>query len=152
MQARLAVDHNLISPDADELSALRDALRILQDLPDDLVQLDVPHGTSVQIPVSAVHAMRHVIDVLANGSAVAITQVGRRLTLGQVATLLNLPLSHVTRIIDNGELAVSHDAGIPGVALDNLLTFVNARAAQRREALNELTRLSEELGLYDLEE
>lgn len=62
MQARLAVDHNLTVPDAKERSALQDALRFLHDLPDGMVQLDVPRGANVPLPTSAVQAIRHVID------------------------------------------------------------------------------------------
>jgi excisionase family DNA binding protein len=152
MHARIAIDRNLISPEEDELTALLDILRILEDVPDELVHIDVLNGTSVRLPASAVHALRHIIDAMAHDAPVAVTQVGRRLMLSQVAELLNLPLSHVTRIVDSGELPAIRDDGVTSVAFDDLLAFIHARAVQRRDALNELTRLSEELGLYDLEE
>jgi len=152
MHTRVAFNTSVISPEDDDLAALHDALRVLEDAPDDTVLLGTGNGANVNLPASAVQAIRQVINVMAHDTVIVISEVGKHLTFNQVAGLLNLPISHVSRILDNDELAVVHVDGIPLVAIDDLLAFIRARSTQREEALNELTRLSEELGLYDLEE
>jgi hypothetical protein len=148
MHTRVSADQDLISPDADEFMMLRDVFNILQDVSDDTVRLEVPSGKSVMLPQSAMLAMRQVVDVLAHNKAVLITEVRRHLTLDQVAGLLKLPLTHVTRIVDNGELVVTLEHGIPSVTLADLLAFIDARARQRSNALCELTQLSQKMGFY----
>ena len=72
----------------------------------------------------------------------------RPLLPSEAAVMLDVPLDEVLRLLDCGALpSIGQDraVGIPAAALR---AYIRARRAEQRIALRELTRISEEFGLY----
>lgn len=71
------------------------------------------------------------------------------LTVDEAADFLNVPKQYLHRLLDSGEVPyvlVGTDHRIP---LDGLIRYRERRDALRREKLLEITRISEEIGMYD---
>ncbi|HEX5503538.1 MAG TPA: excisionase family DNA-binding protein, partial [Thermomicrobiales bacterium] len=75
--------------------------------------------------------------------------VYRELTTQQAADLLNVSRQYLIRLLERGDLPFTRTGTHRRIRLDDVLRYKDARSARRREGLRRLTRLSEELGLYD---
>lgn len=71
--------------------------------------------------------------------------------LEEAARLLNVSRAYLLGLLDAGELPADGDGNTRRVQRDALLAFKATRDAERREGLQELTRLTEEFGGYDKE-
>jgi excisionase family DNA binding protein len=66
----------------------------------------------------------------------------------EAAVLLNIPIENLDRLLDAGYIPF-HTVGTHRyIGLDNLLAYSERRDRERRQDIAELTRLSQELGLY----
>lgn len=73
------------------------------------------------------------------------------LTVQQAADLLNVPAPYVARLVKEGSLPASGEGERLRFRAEDVLTFRRLRDAERRHALDELTRLTEEFGGYEHE-
>ncbi|MDQ3655832.1 MAG: excisionase family DNA-binding protein [Chloroflexota bacterium] len=115
------------------------------------LKLVAADGGTLEIPASLFRVMRRGVDILVRENAVIMNHVGRLLTLPQAAELLLTSRPYLEKILANNELPsvmVGEDRRVP---LDGLLVYRARVAIERREALQELTRLSQEIGLDDLD-
>jgi hypothetical protein len=65
--------------------------------------------------------------------------------------LLGFPIHYLTKVVDAGELLTTTENGVTLLQLDDVLAYRQEFRRQRREALSELARLSQEMGLDDLD-
>jgi excisionase family DNA binding protein len=135
----------------DDIDALEHIARYLSDCPEREIRLVGPEAESFRLPESVVGLLREIVSVLARGDAVSVLPVRQRLTTFQAAELLNVPHQHLIRLLHSGEIPSEGSGGHRRVALAEVLSFKSTRDAERRAGLQELVRLSEELGLYDEE-
>ena len=112
-------------------------------------QLVGPNGTVIPLPASAYRVLTQVIVAMAEGHPVTVLPLHRELTTQEAADLLNVSRQYLVRLLDAGKLP-SHRVGTHRrVRFGDLMAYRARRMAERREALDELTRLSEDLGMYD---
>src|SRR5581483_1603045 len=71
------------------------------------------------------------------------------LTLNAAADLLNVDRRYLIELLDAGQLSSSGKGARRHVRRDDLLAYKEKRDAARRAALQELTSISEDAGLYD---
>ena len=145
-----AVSHH--APVAAEESE-RPALLRIDDLfarqvsPD--LQLSGPDGEEVALPASLARALRHLVGHLARGQAVTLVPLDRELTSQQAADLLNVSRPYLVRLLERGDIPFTRVGRHRRVRLDDVLVYRERRDTERLDALKDLTRLSQELGLYD---
>lgn len=108
-------------------------------------------GQPVPLPDSARRALAAAVHELARDHAVAIVPVHRELTTQQAADLLNVSRQYLVRLLEQGELPFTRTGTHRRIRLDDVLRYREERGKRRREGHRRLTRLSEELGLYDEE-
>lgn len=108
-------------------------------------------GQPIPLPDSARRVLAAAVHELARDHAVAIVPVYRELTTQQAADLLNVSRQYLIRLLEQGDLPFTRTGTHRRIRLDDLLRYKEERGARRREGLRRLTRLSEELGLYDEE-
>ncbi|MFB6905579.1 MULTISPECIES: helix-turn-helix domain-containing protein [Streptomyces] len=89
-----------------------------------------------------------VVRALAAGKAVTVAPVNTTLTTQEAADLLGVSRPTFVKILDEGGLSYTRPGRHRRVLLADVLDYKEARRSQRRQGLDELTRLTEESGLY----
>lgn len=107
-----------------------------------------PEGQSVPIPETVFYALERVAEYLGRGDAITVVPVGKELTTQQAADILNVSRQYLVRLVDEGRLPCTKTGKHRRILVRDVLAFKEERDRSRREALDELTRLSEELGGY----
>jgi excisionase family DNA binding protein len=130
--------------EADGLEALRRRIEaILRE--HRTAQLVGPDGETLEIPASAFHALKLVVEGMARGQTMTLVPHGRELTTQEAADLLHVSRPHLVKLLDD-EVIPHYKVGTHRrVRIEDVLRYREGRAATRREKLDELTRMSEEL-------
>lgn len=138
---------NLVSPDPREAADLEALARQIEEIfrQHQTARLVGPDGETIDIPRSALHALKLVVAAMTRGQTVTLVPHGRELTTQQAADLLHVSRPHLVKLLDEGVIP-HHKVGTHRrVPIEDVLAYREQRAATRREQLDELTRLSEEL-------
>lgn len=102
-----------------------------------------PDGEMIGIPASAFHALRLVVDAMSRGQTVVLAPQEEELTSQQAADLLRVSRPHLVKLLDGGEIPFHRVGTHRRVRLEDVLDYRGKRSQDRREKLDELTRLSE---------
>jgi excisionase family DNA binding protein len=140
-------DH-LIRPEPEEQDALVELERHLEAMlsqGDRTAKLTNPHGEEVELPASAFHALQLVADGMAKGLTMMLLPQGKELTTQQAADILHVSRPHVIKLLEKGEMPYHHVGTHRRVKIEDVLVYRERRNKRRREQLDELTRLSEQL-------
>lgn len=142
-----APDDNLLRAAPAEVDALNALLDQLQNLSREqrAAQLRAADGTSVEIPPTAIHALELLVQGLTRGQAISLVTHGSELTTQEAADLLHVSRPHLIKLLDDGTIDHYKVGTHRRVRIDDVLAYRERRAGIRREKLDELTRLSEEL-------
>ena len=108
-----------------------------------------PDDEAIELPESAFVLLKDVVHQLAQGNAVAIVPVHMELTTQEAADLLNVSRQYLVRLLEDGAMPFTKTGTHRRIRFGDLMAYKRARDATRRQGLKRLTRLSEELGLYD---
>jgi excisionase family DNA binding protein len=104
-----------------------------------------PDGERIELPASALEALKVVIEAMAEGRSITLVPCDKELTSQEAAHMLNVSRPHLIKLLDRGELP-SHRVGTHRrIRLEDVLAYRDRRDADREAALGELARLSEEL-------
>lgn len=106
-------------------------------------------GQEAQLPDLVYRILRDAVRTLARGEGVSLIPLHRQLTTQQAADLLGVSRQYLVRLLDRGAIPFQRAGTHRRVIYADLLAYQRERKQERREALREITRLSEELGLYD---
>jgi len=90
-----------------------------------------------------------IVQHLRAGHGVTVAPLHAELTTVEAAELLNVSRPHLIKLLDGGPLPFRMVATHRRLRLVDVLAYRDGQAAEAREALNELTRQAEDLGLYD---
>lgn len=108
-----------------------------------------PNGRRHRIPDSVIFGLARIAEVLARGDALTIVPVGARVTTQQAADLLNVSRQYLVRLLDEGRIPYDRTGKHRRLKIEDVLTYKQRRDRERDAGLDELTRLTEELGGYD---
>lgn len=136
---------------AHERSALTELAALLDGRDAGRVTLVTADGRQIELPETAAGLLREVIHALAQERAVAVGSLPKDLTTDQAANLLNVPEWYLRQLLDEGAIPFTTTGTYRRVPFGDLMAFKARRDAERREGLAELTRMSQEMGLYDPE-
>lgn len=64
--------------------------------------------------------------------------------------MLNMSRPYLVQLLDGGQIPFSKTGTHRRIRLDDVLAYKERKKSERRASLSELTRLSQEFGLYDL--
>jgi excisionase family DNA binding protein len=112
-----------------------------------MAKLIAPDGHELPLPASMYEVLRQAAHQLAAGLAVSIVPIGTRLSTQQAADLLGVSRPHVVKLLKQGEIDYTMTGKHRRVLLADVLAYRDRQAARRSEALDELSRLSEDLPL-----
>lgn len=108
-----------------------------------------PSGQELSLPHSVYRVLEQVVHEMARGNAVRVLPVKAELSTQQAADLLNVSRPHLVKLLERGELPFHRAGTHRRVVLEDLLVYKEGRDRERLEALDDITRVSDELGLYD---
>ncbi|HEY7032886.1 MAG TPA: helix-turn-helix domain-containing protein [Thermomicrobiales bacterium] len=136
-----------VSADDAELVHLRALERVLVEQNGIGPTIVAPDGGSVPVPRTLNRLLQEITHILANGDAVDVVSVPSELTIVEAAELLNESEAEVKELIQEGHLPVP--SGSPArIPLPDVVAFRNQRDSERRQALEELIQLNQDLGFY----
>lgn len=143
----------LVSPTEEEAKAAGESGRALAShLSDDGLKLAVKNGRGSEeltLPVPAARLLIDLLNQLGQGNAVALDTVQPEVTTQQAADLLNVSRPYLVKLLDDGVIPSRKVNTHRRVRREDVLAYKRDVDAKRLEALNELTALSQEFGLYD---
>lgn len=108
-----------------------------------------PDGEEIELPLSVFQVLRQIIYHMMRGRAISIVPINKELTTQEAADILNVSRPYFVKLLEEGKIPFSEVGTHRRVRLSDLLEYKKVRDEKRRKGLEELTRLSQELGLYD---
>lgn len=144
---------NPTAPTEDEQRQAQETSRALAPLLDGDVamQITVKDGPSesLPLPASAARLLYEILRELADGHPVTVLPVHAELTTQQAADYLNVSRPYLIKLIDAGQIPCHKVGSHRRIHLQDIADYKRDFLAKRHAALDELTALSQELGLYD---
>jgi excisionase family DNA binding protein len=108
-----------------------------------------PAAETLEIPLAALKLLGIILSEMARGNAVTLTPVHAELTTHQAAAFLNVSRPYLIKQLEAGKLPYRKVGTHRRIALRDLLEYKEQSARERDEALEELARLTQELGEDD---
>jgi len=130
--------------EADRFNELRDRIDAMFGGPGKPYLLG-SDGERIDLPESALEALRVVIEAMADGRSITLVPDDKELTSQEAADILHVSRPHLIKLLDRGELPFHLVGTHRRIKMEDVLVYRDRRAAERDAALRELTRLSEEL-------
>jgi excisionase family DNA binding protein len=138
----------------EEREALREQIRRLHSKGEegsDQLTLRLTIGdqdpVTIRVPESAASVLTRVLSTLAEGRPVSVAAADEELTTREAAELLNVSRPHLTKLLKEGEIP-SHKVGSHHrVRRCDVLAYKAKRRREAEEAMQALTRKSQQLGL-----
>jgi excisionase family DNA binding protein len=102
----------------------------------------------IELPTSALTLLMTILGELAMGNAVQVVPVHAELTTQEAANILNVSRPHFVKLLEEGKLPFHKTGRHRRVLFSDLMRYKNQREIESEKAMQELTDLSQELGLY----
>jgi excisionase family DNA binding protein len=112
------------------------------------IQGELAGDDALVVPREAAVLLAQVLGYLANGEGVTVMPDSAELTTQQAAEFLNVSRPYLIKLVETGEIPFRLVGTHRRVRFRDLREYKNRDDLQRRRAADELTQLSEELGLY----
>jgi len=153
----MSTSEQVLDPDAlsdEEREALQEQIRRLRSKSQDeggrqtlTLTVGDQDPVTIQVPEAAASVFTQVLSTLAEGRPVSVAAADEELTTREAAELLNVSRPHLTKLLKEGEIP-SHKVGSHHrVRRRDVLTYKVKRRQEAEEAMQELTRTSQELRL-----
>ena len=141
-------------PDEQEARAAHSALarvrRYLQEHPEELTTVPVLVEDSREelvLPRSAVELLAGVLAHMAAGRGVSVVPSHAELTTQESADMLNVSRPYLIGLLETGEIEYRKVGTHRRVRADSLMDYLRRDDQRRREAADELSAMTRELGL-----
>ena len=92
-----------------------------------------------------VDLISHLFSIIAKGDTVTLVPLARQLTTQEAADLLNVSRPHLIKLLERGELPFGMAGTHRRISLSDVLDYKAQRDIGRREALDRMRELAEEL-------
>jgi excisionase family DNA binding protein len=103
-------------------------------------------GGSVEVSLSTIRILFDIVNGLAHGRAVTFVPLHAELPLQRAADFLNVSRSYLGRLLDEGKIRFREEGGSRRILFRDLVDYKNRSDAERRQALEELAALGQEIG------
>ncbi len=120
-------------------------LRTIENEPP--LRLVSEEGEDLDVPPALVSLLLSVAEELERGNGVSVLPLHRQLTTTEAAQLLNVSRPHVIALLERGELPFEKVGTHRRIRLADVIAYRHAQDQRRREALDDMVRQGEELGL-----
>ncbi|MCO1582438.1 helix-turn-helix domain-containing protein [Crossiella sp. SN42] len=104
-------------------------------------------GEELVVPRGAVELFARILAHMAAGQGVSVVPTNAELTTQQAADLLNVSRPYLIGLLDAGEIDYRKVGKHRRIRVTSLLAYLRRDDQRRREAADELTALTQEMGL-----
>ncbi|HTW66504.1 MAG TPA: helix-turn-helix domain-containing protein, partial [Bryobacteraceae bacterium] len=104
---------------------------------------------AIELPDAIYELLLRILDGMQQGKAISIVPVMQDLTTQQAAALLGVSRPFFVKLLESGALPFHLTGTHRRVYLKDLLAYKEHRDRERREALDQMAKEAEDLGLYD---
>lgn len=112
-----------------------------------VVRAEGSRAAPVPLPESASDALTRTLELIAEGSGVAVIPVDSEVTTQQAADLLNVSRPYVVTLLERGEIPFRKVGTRRRIRLADVLAYKAAQDARSTAALDELAAEAQDLGL-----
>lgn len=134
----------------DRLAAERSAAA-LHGLPDGAtVTVSTPDGFRATLPQAVVDMVATLLHEASMGHVVALVSAAPEVTTTQAASLLGVSRPHVAKLVDSGRLPARMAGSHRRIRLADLIRY-KAERNRRRELIDGVAEMSQEMNLYELQ-
>jgi len=113
------------------------------------LRLVAADGAEVELSDDLRSVLTRVVTSLRRGQAITLAPHAMRLTTQQAAEILGVSRPTLIKLLDDGKIPFETPNRHRRIRLVDLLNFQAQRRAERRDAVNELSRDAQDLGIYD---
>ena len=131
----------------DALAGVRKALAAHRDIHKPVRLTVEDDGETVTVPRAAVDLLVGVLANMAAGQAVSLVPAHAELTTQQAADLMNVSRPFAVRLLQTGNIEYRLVGTHPRIKAASLLDYMRRDDAQRRKAADELTALTQDMGI-----
>ncbi|WNJ17961.1 helix-turn-helix domain-containing protein [Pontibacter sp. G13] len=156
--SQFSIDPTIISP-VPSKEEKRVATRFLEELGAFMRDADsssfeiaiLKDGKSMKVPFSKItlELFREILKMTSAGKQVSIEPVSDFLTTSQAADILGCSRPHLIKLLEEGAIPFHKIGTHRRVSHRELSNYLAAKRQERDQALEEMTKLGEDLGLYD---
>lgn len=142
-----------VFPHGNDADVARQAIRGLRRVQEvhgdnqEPVKIRLDQDEVIEVPRAAVDLMIRVLGKMAAGQGVTVVPMHAELTTQQAADLLNVSRPYLIKLLDAGDIEHRKVGTHRRVMAESLYAFKRREALVRRDAADELTQLSQDLGL-----
>jgi excisionase family DNA binding protein len=102
---------------------------------------------TIEIPAAALRLLVGILNEMAEGHAVTLVPTQAELTTQEAADFLNVSRPYLIGLLEEGQIPFHKTGTHRRVLFGELLAYKTQTQEKRRQALQELTALSQELGM-----
>jgi hypothetical protein len=100
---------------------------------------------SLRMTESVAEGLRTIIEALASGGAVSVTPIGKELALMEASTAFHIPMPRLRLLTESGAIPVHMVGSRRMVRTEDVLAYRREQAGRRAAALDEASRLGQEM-------
>lgn len=101
----------------------------------------------ITVPVSAIPLLADILNQMAQGNAVSLVPIGHTLTTQQAADLLNVSRPYLVKLLEAGKINFTKVGRHRRIKYEDLLACMEKSDKISRQAVDELSRQAQELGM-----
>jgi excisionase family DNA binding protein len=136
-----------IHPTEREATLAGEGLELLKNTSEDMIIM-LGNEKTLILPTSVVGLLQSILEEMSRGNAVSVVSLEAKLTTQQAADLLNVSRPFVIKLVDDGVLLHRMIGSHRRVLLKDVLEYREKMQHTSEEAMQELARLSQEMGTY----
>ena len=136
-----------VVPTADETRIAEESGRILAGHAMGELRVHLDDGQTLVLPRSVSRLLTHVLAEMAAGNAVTMIPIHAEMTTQEAADFLNVSRPYLIQVLEKGELPFHKVGTHRRVRFADVERYKAAVQANRSNALDELVRQSQELGM-----
>ena len=145
----VALEREPVLPSEGEQPTLQELDRLLSRKKVHKARLVGPNGENLILPDSVSVLLARLVHELARGNAVTVIPIQAELTTQVAADLLNVSRPFLIRLLESGEIPFHYVGSHRRVRFKDVMDYKHRRDRDRQMAIDDLARVSQEIGLYD---